>query len=211
LGQFEHRFKILNTRSKKLRADDRRLSILAGASNAIRRLGLRAGMRQIAEACGVTPGNLYYYFRDKNELIYFCQDVTLDALLQRVAESASMGRHHEQLRWLISEHLRILLDERVPGAAHLEVDGLPAPLYRKLVAKRDRYERAVRDLIAEGQLAGEFRAGDAKLATFALLGALNWTARWFRPGGGYDVTTIARQYADQLVGGLLSDSAKRKK
>lgn len=202
----------MNTRSKNLRSGARRLEILAGAADAIRRLGLHgAGMRQIAEACGVTPGNLYYYFRDKQELIYFCQDTTLTALLAVARQARDLRPAELQLGWLIGGHLRVLLDERAAGAAHLELDGLPPPLYRKLVAKRDRYERAVRELIADGQKRGELRAEDPKLATFALLGALNWAARWYRPGGGYDVEAVARGFAEQLVRGLLPDGHAPKK
>jgi len=201
----------LNTRSKNLRSGVRRLEILEGAAEAIRRLGLQgAGMRQIAQACGITPGNLYYYFRDKHELVYFCQDTTLNALIGIVREAQALRPAEAQLRWLIGEHLRVTLDERAAGAAHLELDGMPKPLYRKLVAKRDRYERAVRAVITDGQARGELRAGDPKLAAFALLGALNWAARWYRPGGDYSVHSVAVAFAEQLVQGLVADGASKR-
>src|SRR5439155_26239168 len=127
--KFEHGFKNLNTRSKNIKAGAKRLEILAGAAEAIRRLGLRgAGMRQIAQACGVTPGNLYYYFRDKHELVYFCQDTTLTSLLAVAREARDLRPAEVQLAWLIGGHLRVTLYERAAGAAHLELDGLPPPL-----------------------------------------------------------------------------------
>jgi AcrR family transcriptional regulator len=196
----------LNERSKKRRVDDRRLEILASAGGAIRRLGLRgAGMREIAEAAGLSAGNLYYYFRNKEELVYFCQVSTLDALID-VAKTAAAtdGGAAAQLAHLVNGHLRVLLDSRTAGAVHLEFDDLPPALYQKLVRKRDRYEQRVRALIVDGQARGEVRAGDAKLKAFALLGALNWSARWFHPGGAYAVGDVAQSFADQLLGGLLS-------
>jgi len=196
----------LNERSKQRRVDDRRLEILASAGGAIRKLGLRgAGMREIAEAAGLSAGNLYYYFRSKEELVYFCQVRTLDALID-VAKTAaaSQGGARVQLGHLIEGHLRVLLDSRTAGAVHLEFDDLPPPLYGKLVRKRDRYEKLVRALIVDGQARAEVRPGNAKLKAFALLGALNWSARWFHPGGVYSVGDVALSFADQLLGGLLS-------
>jgi AcrR family transcriptional regulator len=201
----------LNTRSKTSRSDGRRLQILAGASGVIRKLGLRgAGMRQIAESVGLSPGNLYYYFRNKQELVYFCQDATLDRLLEVARDARRAATAREQLGALIEGHLDALLGERGVGAVHLELDGLQPALYRKLVQKRDRYEQAVRALIADAQKRGEVRIVDTKLAAFALLGALNWTARWFRPDGAYPVATVASEFAQQLLDGLLTAHEARR-
>src|SRR3954462_4371022 len=40
-----------------------------------------AGMRDIGTAADLSPGNLYHYFRGKDELLFFCQDRAADRLL----------------------------------------------------------------------------------------------------------------------------------
>jgi len=40
-------------------------------------------------------------------------------------------------------------------------------------------------------------------AARALLGACNWTTRWYRPGGRLTPARIAETFADYLVRGLL--------
>jgi TetR/AcrR family transcriptional regulator, cholesterol catabolism regulator len=70
------------------------------------------------------------------------------------------------------------------------------------VAKRDRYEGAVRRIVASGIRDGTFAPCDAALVTRALLGALNWTARWYRPEGPAAPGAVAETYADYLVRGL---------
>ncbi|HVO31820.1 MAG TPA: TetR/AcrR family transcriptional regulator [bacterium] len=203
-------FKISNSRSNQ-RAETRRGEILASASGAFRRLGVRrAGMREIAQAAGLSPGNLYYYFRNKDELVYFCQDRSLDALLAVAAEAKKKPGAPAQLEHLVRGHLSVLLDRHAAGTLHLDLDLLPAPLLRKVIAKRDRYEERVRAILAEGQRRGEVRAGDAKLAAFGLLGALNWSARWFRPDAGWTVEGIADSFVDQLLRGLLVAPRKRR-
>lgn len=195
----------MNGRSKQLRADGRRQEILAAASGAFRKLGVRrAGMREIADALGLSAGNLYYYFRNKDELIYYCQDRTLDALLEVARVARDQYGSRGQLAHLIEGHLRVVLGEQASGLLHLEFDVLPPELLKKVVQKRDRYERAVRALIADGQKRGEVRPGNPKLDAFVLLGALNWAVRWFRPNGDWSVDDVAKHHRERLLDGLLA-------
>ena len=192
---------MLNTRSKLRRADARRTEILEGALTAMRDHGLhRAGMRDIARAAGLSTGNLYYYFRNKQELVYACQDRALDRLLDVLASARERPDVPERLGALVEGHLFVVM---AGGASlHLDLDDLPKPLFKKVVQKRDKYERGVRDLIADGQRQGMVRAGEPKLQAFALLGALNWVARWYRPGQG-DPGEIIHSFREQLMRGLL--------
>jgi hypothetical protein len=50
--------------------------------------------------------------------------------------------------------------------------------------------------------AGVFAPGDAKLVTFAVLGAVNWIPRWFDPRGPASSEEIGRAFAEYLVAGL---------
>jgi AcrR family transcriptional regulator len=108
----------------------------------------------------------------------------------------------ERLRAVLRAHVHALLDEMEGATAHLEVEALPQELRRPVIEKRDRYERAVRALVAEGMKRREFARGDAALVTRAMLGAVNWTARWYRPDGALGVAQIAEALADYLVKGL---------
>jgi AcrR family transcriptional regulator len=196
-----------NGRSDRVgrRAEQRRVDILRAAARVFRSRGVAAaGMRDIAIAADLSPANLYHYFAGKEEILFFCQDRTLDRLLAavRVAQSAR-GPLTPRLQALATAHVRCIVDEVEGSAAHFEVDALPGALRRRIVAKRDRYERAVRALVARGISRGELATTDATIATRAFLGALNWTAQWFRPDGPAGPDAVAAVVADYAVTGLL--------
>jgi AcrR family transcriptional regulator len=186
------------------RAEARRFEILRAAARVFRRRGFAAtGMREIAAEAGLSPANLYHYFNGKQELLYFCQDRSLDRMLAALDEPRPPEHPiRERLREVLVAHARCLLDEFDGSAAHLEVGGLPPELRQTLVDKRDRYERGVRRLVAEGIGSGEFAPCDPEIVTRAMLGAVNWSARWFRPDGPRRASSVAADLSDYLLRGL---------
>jgi AcrR family transcriptional regulator len=179
-------------------------AILRAAAGVFRDRGFAdTGMREIAAAADLSTANLYYYFNSKADILYFCQDHSASRMLE-TARRLQRRRltPSQRLRGVIGAHLVCMLDELDGAAAHTEVDALPPALRKRIVAKRDRYERAVRRIVAEGIRSGAFRRTDPTLATRAILGALNWTTRWYRPGGKLAPQDVALVFADYLVRGL---------
>ncbi|MGH8745412.1 MAG: TetR/AcrR family transcriptional regulator [Burkholderiales bacterium] len=198
---------VLNQSSSRVqrRSEARRTEILRAASRVFRRRGLAAaGMREIAEEADVSPGILYYYFSGKDEILLFCQERTLEHMLAAVeAARALPASSAERLRGVLRAHVHAMLDELEGATAHLEVEALPEAMRAPVMEKRDRYERAVRALVAEGIKRGEFARADAALVTRAMLGAVNWSARWFRPDGPQSSAAVAQSLSGYLIKGLL--------
>jgi len=187
------------------RSEARRAEILRAAARVFRRMGLAAaGMREIADEADLSIGNLYYYFSGKDEILLYCQERTLEHMLAAVEAARAMpASSAERLRAVLRAHVHAMLDELEGATAHLEVEALPEKLRAPVIEKRDRYEAAVRALVVDGMRAGEFARVDAPLVTRAMLGAVNWSARWFRPDGPKTSTEIASALSDYLVKGLM--------
>ncbi|MBK6314486.1 MAG: hypothetical protein IPF53_09275 [Blastocatellia bacterium] len=70
-----------------------------------------------------------------------------------------------------------------------------------MIAKRDLYEARFRALIEQG-LSRRFASVDAKLAALAILGALNASTRWYKPGGERSPQAIGEHFAALFLDGL---------
>lgn len=188
------------------RRDRQRGVILRNAARLFRERGFAdTGMRDIAAAADISAANVYHYFNGKDELLYYCQDSALDRMLDAVAaarraEPSAAGRLHS----ILLAHVRTLLDEVEGASAHLHTESLPPKLRAALVRKRDRYEQALRRVIAEGVRSGELVDMDPAIVARAMLGAMNWTVTWFRPGGASTTEDVGNLIARFLVRGIAS-------
>lgn len=162
-------------------------------------------MRDIAQAADLSAANLYHYFDGKNDLLFYCQDRALDRMLDAVASARrATPSAGERLRLVFASHVRTLLDDIEGATAHVQIESLPPALRQAIVKKRDRYEHALRRMLADGIRSGELVDIDPAIVTRAMLGAMNWTVTWFRPDGGATAAAVGEVIARYLVRGIAS-------
>lgn len=184
----------------------RRLEIVRAAGKAFGVRGFaETGMRDIAAAADISTASLYNYFKGKHELLFFCQVSSLEQMMGALDKARrSRASAATKLCMVIESHMRCVLDEVGGSTAHLQTNGLTRILQQRLIAQRDRYERGIRSLIVSGMRSGEFISCDASLITRAILGAANWSVRWFHPEGPLNAGEVAREFARYLIRGLTA-------
>jgi AcrR family transcriptional regulator len=181
-----------------------RVEILKAAAGAFRRLGYHgATVEEIAAGLQMKKGNLYYYFRNKEEILFACHQYSLDRLLAILDEIERSGVSPEQkLRRLIGSFVHTILDELHGTALFLDLEALSPAHLRTVIARRDRFDKGMREVLKEGIRSGTFVYADAKLLSFAILGAVNWIPRWYNPSGPSTSEEIAEKFAEYLIAGL---------
>ncbi|MCA8919789.1 MAG: TetR family transcriptional regulator [Planctomycetes bacterium] len=184
----------------------KREAILRSAAAAFRRKGYHGtSMEDISEQLLMTKGSLYYYFSDKEAILFACHDFSLDRVLEKmreVIEAQKAANSADKLGALIQGLVDVMIDDLQGSALALDFTALRDELLEKIIIKRDQFERGMRVVISEGVKNGEFRNVDPKLATFAILGAINWISKWYRPDGSFKAADIGRMYSDLFVKGL---------
>lgn len=181
-----------------------RVDILTSAAKAFRRLGYHgATVEQIAAALQMKKGNLYYYFKNKEEILFACHQYSLDRLLRLLEDiEQDAAAPDAKLRRLIVAFVHTILDELHGTALFLDLEALSPAHLKAVIVRRDEFDRGIRKVLHEGMSNGTFAQADPKFLAFALLGAVNWIPRWFNPDGPATSQEIADRFADYLIAGL---------
>lgn len=181
----------------------RHKEILRAALRGFREQGYHATtLGDIAERLGVRKTALYHYFPDKESILHACHQESLAELDRIIRGTRELETAAERLAFVIREHVRVMTDTLEGSPLAFEVTALSPARQREVIAARDRYERALRRIITQGIEDGEFRPVNPKIAIFAILGAINWIARWYRPEGALHADELGAEFAEHLVGGL---------
>lgn len=160
-------------------------------------------MKDLADYLGVVKGNLYYYFKSKQDLLYQCRMRCLQQSLETLHRVGEDPRPvGEKLRQLLKEHILVLIEGQYSAALLLDAGYMSLTRRQKYVSLRDEFETGMRRLIEEGIAAGEFPKQNVRMASLAILGAINWMPKWYRPDGTFTATAIAEYQSDFFVSAL---------
>ena len=186
--------------------DDRREAILRSVANVLRNSRLSSlTIKQVADELGMTKGNLYYYFQDKQDILYHCHMRSVENSLRALSDARALGHTpSEKLRILLVRHIRAIIDDGFGSILQTDLENIRSSQRKQYIAKRDELERGVRLLIEDGVRAGEFVCADVKLTGFAILGGINWIPKWYRPSGSFTSAEISEHMADYYLRGLRS-------
>jgi AcrR family transcriptional regulator len=179
------------------RADNRLPQILDEAARLFAAEGFHGtSVRDIVRAVDMLPGSLYYHFATKEALLaaVYAEGV------RRISEAVKAAIAGERDPWERLEvacvaHLEGLLNAGDYAQVVIRVRPADAPsVAGELVKRRDEYETLFVDLVQALPLA---RGVDRRSVRLMLLGALNWSQTWYRPGRD-SPRTIARRFVSLL-------------
>ena len=181
--------------------------VLSNAARLFREKGFeRTSLKEIAEACNMLPGSLYYRYNSKEALLVELMRRGVDLVTAEVESAyASSDDPVERLRLCINAHLRALLvDSDAVYVLLFEWRALGPEAREEIIELRDQYESLwagiLETMIAQGVVRKNI---DGRLLRLIGLGALNWVATWFDPNGAHSLDTIGDLIWQIAMDGVL--------
>ena len=165
-------------------AVNRRADLVRVAARLFREKGFDGTtVRDIAHAVGMRSGSPFYHFANKHELLMAVMEEGLRLGLDRtrLALADTTMTATERFRQLVRTHYGILHDTGSDFIPVMLYDwrSLPAQYKRRIIELKDRYDAIWQRTLDELHAQGLLRA-DAKLARLMILGAINFSATWYR-------------------------------
>jgi AcrR family transcriptional regulator len=194
-----------------------RQRILDAASSLFRQIGYdRTTMRGIAERVGVTATAIYWHFPSKRAMALELLESILSGFVTNVTSAARGRSAAARLRDLVRAHVHYVLlagEDSNRTYSSLVTVGEIARMTGSgrelvLVKWQRRYIKLVKDIIKEGNEAGEFACAEPTAAAFAIINMCDDVVQWYRPRGRLSVAQLADFYAElatRIVGQTVSE------
>lgn len=158
---------------------------------------------EIAEEIGVTKTALYYYFKNKEQLLYECLRLTYDCgQTARLETEARGGTALERLTHLYSRFIQLLAQERGAYTTMANIRVLPQERQEELLDRRRQLDRYSRMLLSQAVSEGAIRPIDVRITSNYFLGAVNWILRWYTEGDERSADEVSELFLDLLINGI---------
>jgi AcrR family transcriptional regulator len=201
------------TRAARLDHPTRQAQIYEVAARVFCQKGYeKTSMGDIALAMRMTKAGVYHHIESKEELLAAIIAYGMDVFERQVLDKVeTIPDPLERLRATLRGHLLLVLRDRPKEVTVIlhETSALPAAARAKVNVRKKRYIRFLEKTIRELVMRRIARRVDPSVAAFALLGMVNWTYQWYRPGGRLSETALADAMTDFYLNGLLAPKARR--
>ena len=163
----------------------------------------RTSMNDVANRLNITKPALYHYFRNKEQILIECYRLgtgLIEEILNEIA--AHCGNGLEKVDAFIYSYANVMTVNFGRCVMRLDDADLSSDTLARVRDYKRKIDRRLRSFIQEGIDDGSIAPCDAKIAAFAIAGALNWICHWYEPEGALSAEEIATQFARTLTQGL---------
>jgi AcrR family transcriptional regulator len=176
--------------------DVKREAVIRAAARAFNANGYHnTSIDEIAAALNVTKPTIYYYVANKEQLLLEC----ILTGLERVLEPFRQPRRpeasaREQLDDMIRHYAQAIASEYGKCMVRAEDLGLAPASLARIKQLKSEIDHGIRRLLEDGAVDGSIDTHDPKMTAFALAGALNWIAHWYREDQSMSAAEIAEAF-----------------
>ncbi len=165
----------------------------------------RTSLNDVAKRLNITKPALYHYFHNKEDILLGCYGWGTKLIEESVSEIAEHdGTGLEKVEAFIYSYANVMTVNFGRCVMRMDEGDLSPGARTKVRASKRKIDRRLRSFIQEGIEDHSIAACDAKIAAFAIAGALNWICMWYEPEGALSAEEISSQFARTLTRGLAT-------
>lgn len=165
----ESRFQLQQDRMLKAAADCFNKKGFSGTS-----------LKDVADRLGLTDAALYYYVRNKEQLVYQCYVRAAELGQEAMQEAIAAGNNGlDKIERYLARHIEIMVGDRGPIAIMSEIPSLQQAHRDKILKLSRKHSAAFEALIEEGIADGSIVPCNIRMTGNAIMGSLNWIPKWF--------------------------------
>lgn len=196
--------------TREQQREAKRNAVLSTAAQLFNEKGFHAtSLDDIAARLNVSKPTLYYYVKNKDEILIACVRRGLEMMHEGIEEARKAGgKAIEQLVACMRVYTRIVTMDFGMCIIRVGDDELPPKSRKELRRLKSGIDMEFRRLVAAGVAEGSIAPCDPKMTAFLIAGALSWIGRWYQPGGEYESEQIADQFIVTLCAGVLQPAGK---
>jgi AcrR family transcriptional regulator len=189
--------------------DVKREAVIRAAARAFNARGYHnTSIDEIAAALNVTKPTIYYYVANKEQLLLECILTGLERVLEpfrRPREAGVSARGH--LNQMMRHYAEAIASEYGWCMVRAEDLGLEPKSLAHIKKLKSEIDHGIRQLLEDGVRDGSIKTDDIKMTAFALAGALNWIAHWYRENQSMTAGEIADAFVRIFNSGLTPRTA----
>ena len=161
-------------------------------------------LKDVADLLGLTDAALYYYVRNKQELVYLCYVRAADVGREAMQRAIGEGENGlETVQRYLRYHIEYMVGDKGPIAIMSEIPSLK-PEHREDVLELSRKHSAAFEALLERGIAdGSIAPCDVRMTGNAIMGSLNWIPKWFH-GDTAVAEKILEEFPRILSAGLAA-------
>lgn len=185
------------------RFEAQRHRILKAAATCFNQKGYSGtSLKDVSRHLGLTDAALYYYVKNKEELVYQCYlraaELGREAM-DRGIEEGSNG--FEKAKLYIAYHIEIMVGDRGPVAIMSEIPSLRRSHRNEILEVSRRHSLGFERILEEGIADGSIAPCNVRMSGNAIMGSINWIPKWFH-GDSKMAREILKEFPDILTVGL---------
>ena len=191
--------------SREMQREAKRNAVLTTAAKMFNERGFPAtSLDDIAARLQVSKPTLYYYVKNKDEILLECVRKGLHMTLDGIEASRQAGGNAlDQLRACMRSYAAIVIQPFGTCLIRVGDEQVPAESRKELRRLKSAIDHEFRKLVARGIEQRLLRPCDPKLTAFTIAGGLSWIGRWYQPGGERSGDEIVQQCVATLMDGVV--------